>query len=117
MFAFRLSVDQYHELIRAGILTADDPVELLDGWLATKIPKNPAHRVATKLVREALESIVPAGWYVDSQEPITTGDSEPEPAVSVIRGTTRQYQDRHPGPREVALVVEVADAASRGIGA
>jgi hypothetical protein len=28
---WRLSVDRYHEMIRAGILTDDDPVELLEG--------------------------------------------------------------------------------------
>lgn len=30
---FRLSVDQYHELIRSGKLTEDDPAELLEGIL------------------------------------------------------------------------------------
>ena len=107
---WRLSVDQYHIMIDAGVLTDDDPVELLDGWLVTKMPKNPSHRIATRLTREALSHIVPSGWYVDAQEPITTMDSEPEPDVVVIRGDTRQYADRHPGPGDVALVVEVADA-------
>lgn len=106
---WRLSVDQYHEMVRAGILTDDDPVELLEGWLVTRMPKNPAHRVTTRLTQRALERIVPAGWYVDTQEPITTDDSEPEPDVVVVRGDTRQYLDRHPGPQDVALVVEVAD--------
>jgi Uma2 family endonuclease len=106
---WRLRVDQYHAMIRTGILTDDDPVELLDGWLVSKMPKNPPHRVVTRLIRQALESLVPAGWYVDTQEPITTADSEPEPDVVVVRGETRQYLDRHPEPEDVALVVEVAD--------
>jgi Uma2 family endonuclease len=106
---WRLSVDQYHAMIRAGILTPDDPVELLVGWLIPKMPKNPLHRASTRLIRQALEHAVPADWYVDSQEPITTADSEPEPDVVVVRGDTRQYLDRHPGPEDLALVVEVAD--------
>jgi hypothetical protein len=61
-------------MIRAGILIDDDPVELLEGWLVCKMPKNPSYRVATRLIRQALERLVPAAWYVDSQEPITTGD-------------------------------------------
>jgi Uma2 family endonuclease len=109
-FIWRLSVKQYHAMIRAGILTEDDPVELLEGWLIPKMPKNPAHRVATHLIRQALERLVPTGWYVDTQEPITTSDSEPEPDVMVVRGETRHYLDRHPGPPDVALVVEVAEA-------
>jgi Uma2 family endonuclease len=104
-----LSVDQYHAMIHAGILTDDDPVELLEGWLVAKIPKNPPHRAVTRLLRQVLEHLVPAEWYVDSQEPITTDDSEPEPDVVVVRGETRHYLDRHPGPQDVGLVIEVAD--------
>jgi len=107
---WRLSVGQYHEMIRAGILTEDDPVELLEGWLVTKMPKKPAHRISTLASRQRLERLVPGGWYVDSQEPITTEDSEPEPGVLVVRGDSRDYADRHPGARDVALVVEIADA-------
>jgi Uma2 family endonuclease len=108
---WRFSVDQYHAMIQTGILTEDDPVELLEGWLVTKTSKNPKHRAATRLVRQALERIIAPGWYVDSQEPLTTVDSEPEPDVTIVRGETRQYLDRHPGPQDVALVVEVADSS------
>ena len=60
--------------------------------------------------RAVLERLVPAGWYVDSQEPITTADSEPEPDVIVAHGNIYDYLDHHPSPEELALVVEVADA-------
>jgi Uma2 family endonuclease len=105
----RLSVAQYHAMRDAHILGEDDRIELLDGLLVPKMTKKPPHRLGTSLARVALEAIVPAGWYVDEQEPITTDDSEPEPDVSVVRGARRDYADRHPLPEEVALVVEVAD--------
>lgn len=106
---FRLSVTQYHAMRDAGILGEDDRVELLDGILVPKMTKKPPHRLATGLVREELEKIVPDAYYVDSQEPLTTSDSEPEPDVYVVRGARRDYVDRHPAPRDVPLVVEVAD--------
>ncbi|HLF83189.1 MAG TPA: Uma2 family endonuclease [Blastocatellia bacterium] len=109
-FIWRLSVGQYHQMIRTGILTADDPVELLAGWLVYKMPKNPPRRIATRLAQQGLEAVVPAGWYVDAQEPMTLNDSEPEPDVMIVRGETRDYRDRHPGPEDVALIVEVADS-------
>lgn len=105
----RLRIEQYHAIIQAGILTDDDSVELLEGWLVFKMPKNPPHRVTTRLVRTALENILPAGWYVDSQEPITLSNSEPEPDIVVVRGDTRQYLDRHPGAEDIALIIEVSD--------
>ncbi|MCM3905326.1 MAG: hypothetical protein ND866_26820, partial [Pyrinomonadaceae bacterium] len=40
---WRFSVEHYHAMIHAGILTEDDPVELLEGWLVTKMSKNPRH--------------------------------------------------------------------------
>jgi len=106
---WRLSIEQYHAIIQAGILTDDDSVELLEGWLVFKIPKNPPHRATTRLVRTALENILPAGWYVDSQEPITLSNSEPEPDIVVVRRDTRQYLDRHPGAEDIALIIEVSD--------
>lgn len=36
---WRFSVAQYHQMIHLGILTADDPVELLEGWIIPKMPK------------------------------------------------------------------------------
>jgi Uma2 family endonuclease len=104
-----LSVEQYHELIRTGRLTEDDAVELLEGRLVPKMPKNPEHRLSTGLLRQALEGIVPSGWYVDSQEPITLPDGEPEPDVVVVRGQRRNYTACHPGPGDLALVVEVSN--------
>jgi Uma2 family endonuclease len=106
---WRLNVHQYHEMIRNGILTDDDPVELLEGWLVLKMPKNPPHRITTQITREILAGITPTGWYVDDQEPITTKDSEPEPDVVIVQGNRRDYIDRHPYADEVTLVVEVAD--------
>jgi Uma2 family endonuclease len=96
-------------MVRLGILSDDDPVELLEGWLVYKMPKNPPHRATTKLTRNALETIISADWYVDTQEPITLIDSEPEPDVVIVRGNTRDYLDRHPGAEDITLIIEVSD--------
>ncbi len=61
---YRLSVKQYHAMIRAGILTEDDQVELLEGFLVSKMSKNPPHVVATDLLQRVLSRVVPDGWYV-----------------------------------------------------
>ena len=106
---WQLSIEQYHQMIALGILTDDDPVELLEGWLVAKMPKNPPHRLTTQLTREAVSALLPAGYYVDAQEPITTDASEPEPDVMIVRGQRRDYRDRHPGPQDIVLVIEVSD--------
>src|SRR6266550_6350338 len=106
---FRLTVQQYHAMIDAGVLTDDDPVELLEGILVFKMPKKPAHRLALRKLIKAIEKLLPDGYFVQSQEPITLSTSEPEPDAAVIRGRDEDYASRHPGGSDVALVIEVAD--------
>jgi hypothetical protein len=105
----RMSVEKYHELVRAGAFNEHDAVELLDGVVTEKISKNPPHRLATRQLDLALSKLVPAGWHVQNQEPITLETSEPEPDSAIVRGTLKDYGNRHPCGEEIALVVEVAD--------
>ncbi len=104
----RLTVAQYDAMGRAGILSPDDRVELLEGLLVMKGAKSPPHRIATRRSREALSARLVPGWYVDSQEPIVTPDSEPEPDVAVILGCTEDYRGANPPASAVSLVVEIA---------
>lgn len=105
----RLSVDQYHSMVRSGILDEDSRVELLQGWLVPGKPKNPPHVVSTRYFRDSLESLLPPGWHVRCEQPITLADSEPEPDLAVVRHQVRDYAKRHPVAADAALVVEVAD--------
>ncbi len=109
----RISVDRYNRMIAAGNITPDDRVELLEGLLVYKMSKSPPHRIANGKVRRALEPLVPPGWYLDTQEPITLDDSQPEPDAAVIRGRTEDYSTRHPQPDDIAIIIEVADSSLR----
>ncbi len=108
---WRLSVGQYHEMIRSGILHNGDPIELLEGVLVPKRTRNPPHRIAVTQLRDLLMRLVGSGWHVETQEAVTLETSEPEPDLTVIRGSVRDYPDRHPGPNDIGLVVEVADSS------
>ena len=45
------------------------------------------------------------------QNPVRLSDhSEPEPDIALVRPRPEGYADRHPGPRDTLLVIEVADA-------
>jgi Uma2 family endonuclease len=106
----RFSVEQYHAMLASGILQSGDPVELLDGLLVPKMTKYPPHTISTKLTCRVFNSLLPAGWHVACQEPITLAGSEPEPDVAVVRGDPRDYRRGHPGAADVAVVVEISDA-------
>ena len=77
----------------------------------TKNGEEPTPLDHTAPYDEGARGLLPPGWHVRSQEPITLGDSEPEPDVAVVRGDPEQYERSHPGPENVAMLVEVADAS------
>lgn len=110
----RLTIEQYHAMVSAGVLADGDPIELLEGWLVEKVSKNPPHTTATRLIRAALNSLISADYLIDSQEPVTllAGEfgSEPEPDVFIARGSIADFASRHPNADELPLLVEVADA-------
>lgn len=116
---YRLSFDQYMQMGQVGILTKEDRVVLLDGLLVNKMTKYPPHVLSKKLVDAALRDRLPEGWHVAQEDPLAlpggadAADSAPEPDISVLRGSIRDYKEKTPGPGDVALVVEVADSSVR----
>ncbi len=107
----RFTVAKYHELIACGAFSEDDAVELLEGVVVPKMPKSPAHEVATRKTDRRLSSVVLKGWSVWNQAAVTLPESEPEPDVSIARGTLESYGDRHPAGRDLGMVGEVAETS------
>ena len=107
----RFTVREYHRLGDTGALTEEDRVELLNGWITPKMMRSPTHDATVGMVENALRERLPDGWHIRNQSATTTKDSEPEPDLAVIRGSVRDYVDRHPTPEDVALVIEVAETS------
>jgi Uma2 family endonuclease len=108
-----VTVDQYERMIDAGTIGEDDAVELIEGRLVPKMTKKPDHMSASGRARRAIERVLPSGWHARVEGPvrIPSRDSEPEPDLAVVRGEIDDYEDRHPDPRDVALVVEIAKSS------
>lgn len=100
-------------MFERGILREGDWVELREGVIVTEPLPNPPHAAAIDLANGELPPLLPNGWYVRSQSPVATPDSVCAPDLAVVRGPRRRYADRHPGPRDIALVIEVAQSTLR----
>ena len=114
----RLTVEQYHDLLRLTPFSDREPVELLEGWLVEKMGEDAIHAVVVDVTARMLLRVVPPGWDVRGPHPVTTPDSEPEPDVAVVRGRLQDYYGRHPTPADSAMIVEVANSSlsyDRGI--
>ncbi len=107
----KFTVAQYRQLSELGVLTPDDRVELLEGWIVEKMNQGPAHGFAVQFLNIWLNSHLPQGWICRCQLPITTRRSEPEPDLSVVRGCITDFRDRHPSGNDCRLLIEVADSS------
>ena len=111
----RFSIPEYHRMAQLCILTEDDNIELLEGYLVHHHrPRTPLHDGTLSLVFEYLLSIIPDGWRVRNQSGVTLSDSEPEPDLAIVRIDPADYMQHHPGPADIALVIEVADSSLDG---
>jgi Uma2 family endonuclease len=107
----RFSVAEYEQIGRAGILTEDDSVELLEGLIVEKMTKYPPHDATIDILAELLWRLLPMGWFPRAQNVFVTSDSEPEPDLVVTRGRPQNYMKRHPVADDVALIIEVAESS------
>ncbi len=110
----RFSVAEYHRLIELGILTEDDNLELLDGYLVHKMLRNPPHDAAIQKGNKRWLRLLPAGWDLRVQSAITLTESEPEPDFAIVRGDETAYLTRHPAATDIGLVIEVSDSTLPG---
>ncbi len=107
----RFSVARYQKMIEAGILTSDDKVELLENYVVLKMPRNPLHDSALQGMLRPMLRPLPPSWDIRIQSAITLIDSQPEPDFAIVRGSAVDYQNRHPGPADIGLLIEVADSS------
>jgi Uma2 family endonuclease len=105
---YRLTVEQFDSMVRSGLLDEDDPVELLNGVLVTKMPKNPRHTVGTRKVVRVLQSALPTGWFVQKEDSLEMPPGNKwEPHVAVVRSDLEFDSSRDASAADCCLVVEI----------
>jgi Uma2 family endonuclease len=107
----RFTVDEYHRMIEVGLLLEGARIELLDGWIVDKMTTNPPHAFTMVRLYRLFSKVCPDDLVIRTQLPITLVRSEPEPDLSVAVGPDAHYRKRHPGPRDLHLVIEIADSS------
>lgn len=103
-----VTADTYHALGELGLIA--EKTELLNGFICEKIPNMPIHRmIIQRLLRHLNEAIRDrAGFWVQSEQPVRCGASEPEPDVSLIAGNEEDFSGHHPTTAELAVEVSLS---------
>jgi Uma2 family endonuclease len=108
----RFTVDEYHQMARAGILREDDRVELIDGEIVDMSPIGREHQAAVDVLNYRLTAGLGLRAIVRVQGSIRLGlHSEPEPDLVLLRPRASFYRDIDASPGDVLLLIEVSDAS------
>jgi len=101
---------EYGRLIEKGVFGPEDRIELLGGALVVREPQGGLHAMGIRLVEEARRGVFASARDGRGQLPVALDhDSEPEPDVSVVPGSFRDYPRSHPA--RAVLIVEVAESS------
>jgi len=100
---------EYDRLVQLGVFEGE-PLELIGGELVVAEPQYPYHSSGISVAEYAIRAVLPLGWMVRTQAPVSLDDeSEPEPDLVVVPGSPRDYRREHPA--RPVLAVEVAESS------
>jgi Uma2 family endonuclease len=114
----RITVDEYHQMIEAEVIGADDRCELIEGWLLPKMPHKPSHDFVVSRINRLFTMAMGDDWVIRIQSAFSLPDGEPEPDVVVCKGPDSLYAMRHPAAKDTPILIEVSDSTltrDRGI--
>ncbi|TWT99390.1 hypothetical protein Pla108_03270 [Botrimarina colliarenosi] len=107
----RFTADQYIEMIRTGILTEDDRVELIDGIITEMAPAGEEHTWEVVYLNRLFQ----AAWdthFLFVQGTIPIGKLHVyDPDFVLVRQGGSEQRKRYPRADEIDLVVEVAKSS------
>ena len=106
------TVDEYEQMIRAGVLGEDDRVELIEGEIVEMSPIGGLHmqvvnRLTRLLVQRAADAVI-----VSVQNPIRLAHSQPQPDLALLRPEVDDRKGAVPRVEDVVLVIEVGDSTA-----
>jgi Uma2 family endonuclease len=107
----KLTVEDYHKLGEAGILTQESRAELIQGELIDRASIGGAHMGLVNRLNRLLVLAVRDRGVVSIQNPVTLPpDSEPQPDVAILTPGPDTAGASVPRPEDVLLLIEVADS-------
>ncbi|AFY54948.1 hypothetical protein Riv7116_2435 [Rivularia sp. PCC 7116] len=106
----KFTVEQFHKMAAVGILNEDDRVELIRGEIIEMAAIGTKHACCVRRLDKVLHRKLGDEVIISVQNPIGLDDSsQPQPDVALLKPREDDYLSAHPQPKDVFLVIEVAD--------
>jgi Uma2 family endonuclease len=106
----RVTVAEFLRMGAARVFGADARLELIDGEIVEMAPIGPPHAGTLNALNGAFATRAERRYIVAVQNPVALGErSLPQPDLALLRYREDAYSTSHPTPKDVLLLVEVAD--------
>jgi Uma2 family endonuclease len=106
------TVEEYHLMGKAGILSEGDRVELIEGELVEMAAIGTRHAGCVNRITRLFCRLPEEMAIVTVQNPIQVSQqTEPQPDLVLLEPRADYYSTAHPLPSEVLLLIEVADSS------
>ena len=107
----KFTVAEYYRMGEVGILHHTERVELIDGEVIVMSPVGVPHATVVNLLTMAFAEQARGRYIVSVQNPVHLDDyGEPQPDLVLLRPRDYYAEERHPGPEDMLLAVEVSDS-------
>src|SRR5437773_210004 len=107
------TVDEYEQMISAGVLGEDDRLELIEGEIIKMSPIGSVHIFIVNRLNKLLAARVGERAIVSVQNPIRLANSQPQPDLTLLVPAVELRPHRVPSAADVLLLIEVADTTAR----
>jgi Uma2 family endonuclease len=108
---YRLSVEQFEAMIKAGIVGKYDRCELIRGELIEKMTIGDSHVAAVRRLIRFFKRVNDDEALIGAQDALQLQDSRPEPDFLLLVPQDDCYESRTAESRDVLLLIEVADVS------
>ena len=110
---YRWTAPMFYCALDAGAFGFEPKVELIRGRLVEHPGQTPRHANTVCRVGRRFREVLEPTLQVREHCPIAiTDDTHADTDVLIIKGRHLDYMDRHPGPSDTVLLVEVSDASA-----
>ena len=106
----KITVDEYYEMARVGLIDPDARVELIEGEIVAMAPIGNPHGYVVDVLADRLFAVVHGRAHVRVQGALRLSDrTELQPDLSLLKLPSEKYRQKQASASDALLVIEVSD--------